>query len=43
MARDLPMGALARSIGNDSQNPLWNHPEDANAAQVVRTFVGIKF
>jgi uncharacterized protein (TIGR04551 family) len=38
-----PMGALSRSVGNDSQNPLWSHPEDANAAQVVRTFVGIKF
>jgi len=38
-----PMGALARSVGSDSQNPLWNHAEDANAAQVVRTFVGIKF
>jgi uncharacterized protein (TIGR04551 family) len=38
-----PMGALSRSVGSDSQNPLWSHPEDANAAQVIRTFVGIKF
>jgi uncharacterized protein (TIGR04551 family) len=38
-----PMGALSRSVGNDSANPLWSHPEDANAAQVIRTFVGIKF
>jgi uncharacterized protein (TIGR04551 family) len=38
-----PMGALARSVGNDTQNPLWSPAEDANAAQVVRTFVGIKF
>jgi uncharacterized protein (TIGR04551 family) len=37
-----PMGALARSQV-DVSDSLWKYPEDANAAQVVRTFVGIKF
>ena len=38
-----PMAALSRPIGNDTQNPLWNSPEDTSASQVIRTFVGIKF
>ncbi len=37
-----PMAALSRPIVDPSA-PLWSHAEDANAAQVVRTFVGIKF
>jgi uncharacterized protein (TIGR04551 family) len=37
-----PMGALARPQVDPSA-PLWGQPEDANAAQVVRTFVGIRF
>lgn len=37
-----PMGALDRPYGS-SGNVLWANPESANAAQVVRTFVGIKF
>jgi uncharacterized protein (TIGR04551 family) len=38
-----PMAALSRPTGNDTQNPLWNTAEDTSAAQVIRTFVGIKF
>jgi uncharacterized protein (TIGR04551 family) len=39
-----PMAALARSVGGDASRPLWTAPgEDANAAQVVRTFIGIRF
>jgi len=37
-----PMAALSRPQV-DPANPLWTSPEDANAAQVVRTFVGIRF
>jgi uncharacterized protein (TIGR04551 family) len=37
-----PMAALSRPMV-DASAPLWNHAEDANAAQVIRTFVGIKF
>jgi uncharacterized protein (TIGR04551 family) len=37
-----PMAALSRPQV-DVNTPLWNMPEDANAAQVIRTFVGIKF
>jgi uncharacterized protein (TIGR04551 family) len=37
-----PMGALARPMV-DASAPLWAHSEDANAAQVLRMFVGIKF
>jgi uncharacterized protein (TIGR04551 family) len=39
-----PMAALKRPYGSaDGTNVLWNHSEDANASQVIRTFVGIKF
>jgi uncharacterized protein (TIGR04551 family) len=37
-----PMAALKRPLVSASQ-PLWGNPEDANASQVVRTFVGIRF
>jgi hypothetical protein len=37
-----PMAALSRPIV-DASAPLWAHSEDANAAQVIRTFVGIRF
>jgi hypothetical protein len=37
-----PMGALARPLVNP-QEPLWREAEDANAAQVLRTFAGIRF
>jgi uncharacterized protein (TIGR04551 family) len=37
-----PMAALSRPMV-DASAQLWAHPEDANAAQVVRTFVGIRF
>jgi uncharacterized protein (TIGR04551 family) len=38
-----PMAALSRPVV-DASAPLWASPgEDANAAQVVRTFVGIRF
>ena len=37
-----PMAALSRPNGS-VDSILWNHAEDANAAQVIRTFVGIKF
>ena len=37
-----PMAALSRPM-LDASAPLWAHPEDANAAQVLRTFVGIRF
>ena len=37
-----PMAALSRPVV-DASAPLWSNAEDANAAQVVRTFVGIKF
>ena len=37
-----PMAALSRPYGSVG-DVLWNHPEDANAAQVIRTFVGIRF
>jgi uncharacterized protein (TIGR04551 family) len=37
-----PMAALSRPMV-DTSAPLWSPAEDANAAQVVRTFVGIKF
>jgi hypothetical protein len=34
-----PMAALART-----NSDLWGYPgEDANAAQVIRTFAGIRF
>jgi uncharacterized protein (TIGR04551 family) len=40
-----PMAALKRPYGSvdTGNNVLWNHSEDANASQVIRTFVGIKF
>ena len=40
-----PMGALSRNYETDgnANNVLWASPEGANAAQVVRTFLGIKF
>jgi hypothetical protein len=39
-----PMAALSRPVGSDANNPLWAPPgEDTSAAQVIRTFVGIKF
>jgi uncharacterized protein (TIGR04551 family) len=38
-----PMAALSRPHDGEGSNFLWTHPEDANAAQVIRTFVGIKF
>ena len=37
-----PMAALSRPLV-DAGAPLWNRAEDANAAQVVRLFLGIKF
>jgi uncharacterized protein (TIGR04551 family) len=37
-----PMAALARPMV-DASAPLWQQGEDANAAQVLRMFVGIKF
>jgi len=37
-----PMAALARPEV-DASAPLWSPGADASAAQVVRTFVGIKF
>lgn len=37
-----PMGALSRPMV-DASKPLWSQSEDANAAQVLRTFVGIRF
>ena len=37
-----PMAALSRPYGS-VDSVLWNRAEDANAAQVIRTFVGIKF
>lgn len=37
-----PMAALSRPI-MDASKPLWSQPEDANASQVLRTFVGIRF
>jgi uncharacterized protein (TIGR04551 family) len=37
-----PMAALSRPMV-DVNTPLWSPAEDANAAQVVRTFIGIKF
>jgi uncharacterized protein (TIGR04551 family) len=40
-----PMAALSRPVvdATSTSNRLWGSPEEANAAQVVRTFVGIKF
>ncbi len=40
-----PMAALRRPVVDASSpsNQLWQIPEDASAAQVVRTFAGIKF
>ncbi len=38
-----PMAALSRPTGDNVQDPLWGTPEDTSAAQVIRTFVGIKF
>ncbi len=39
-----PMAALSRPLGSvDTGSSLWNAPEDTSAAQVIRTFVGIKF
>ena len=37
-----PMAALSRPMV-DASVPLWQQGEDANAAQVLRMFVGIKF
>jgi uncharacterized protein (TIGR04551 family) len=37
-----PMAALSRPMV-DASAPLWSSPEDANAAQVIRTFMGIRF
>jgi uncharacterized protein (TIGR04551 family) len=37
-----PMAALSRPSGS-VDSVLWNYAEDANAAQVIRTFVGIRF
>jgi uncharacterized protein (TIGR04551 family) len=37
-----PMAALSRPRV-DASAPLWASPEDANAAQVVRVFAGIRF
>jgi uncharacterized protein (TIGR04551 family) len=37
-----PMAALSRS-NPDVNNTLWSTPEDASAAQVLRTFMGIRF
>ncbi|MBN2575675.1 MAG: TIGR04551 family protein [Deltaproteobacteria bacterium] len=37
-----PMAALTRPRV-DASAPLWSSPEDANAAQVVRLFAGIRF
>ena len=37
-----PMAALSRPMV-DASAALWKQAEDANAAQVLRTFVGIKF
>jgi hypothetical protein len=36
------MAALSRPMV-DASASLWNHPEDANAAQVLRLFMGIRF
>lgn len=38
-----PMAALSRPTGDDPNNPLWQNPQDTSAAQIVRTFLGIKF
>jgi uncharacterized protein (TIGR04551 family) len=37
-----PMAALSRPIVDPSA-PLWSRPEDANASQVIRMFLGIRF
>jgi uncharacterized protein (TIGR04551 family) len=37
-----PMAALTRPVV-DASAPLWSHGEGANATQVVRTFIGIRF
>ena len=37
-----PMAALSRPYGS-VDSVLWNSQEDTSAAQVIRTFVGIKF
>jgi uncharacterized protein (TIGR04551 family) len=37
-----PMGALNRPGGSD-QDTFWVTPQDATSAQVLRTFLGIKF
>ena len=37
-----PMAALSRPTV-DATAPLWGQAEDASAAQVLRTFVGIRF
>jgi uncharacterized protein (TIGR04551 family) len=39
-----PMAALSRpTVDSTGGNALWGHAEDANAAQVLRTFMGIRF
>jgi hypothetical protein len=37
-----PMAALSRPVV-DASAPLWSHGEGANATQVIRTFIGIRF
>jgi uncharacterized protein (TIGR04551 family) len=37
-----PMAALSRPQV-DATGPLWGQPEDASAAQILRTFMGIRF
>lgn len=40
-----PMAALSRPLvdATNPSNTLWRSPEEANASQIIRTFVGIKF